>query len=195
MKKQDEFPFSAPLQLVALGANLSSTGAGLEATLQTAVRAIAQTGLAIRAVSRFYQTPCFPAGAGPDYLNAALAIQTPLTPQEILLKLHAIEADFGRERVQRWGQRTLDLDLIADGDFVCPSLGVFQDWFGLDPALQAQTAPDELVLPHPRLQDRGFVLVPLNDIAPNWRHPVLGKTIADLLGERPLSEIARIQPL
>ena len=186
---------SGTLQLVALGANLSSCGCSLEQTLADAVLALANKGLLIRAVSRFFQTPCFPVGAGPDYVNAAVALQSTLSAGEILPILHAIEADFGRERVQRWGQRTLDLDLVASGDAVLPDRAGFDHWLLLDPALQAKAAPDRLVLPHPRVQDRAFVLVPLADIAPDWVHPVLGKSVARMLADLPHSELASVTPI
>ncbi|MEP5152299.1 2-amino-4-hydroxy-6-hydroxymethyldihydropteridine diphosphokinase [Planktotalea sp.] len=186
---------SGALQLVALGANLSSEGDSLEVTVQAAIRALAEAGFAIRAVSRFFRTPCFPAGAGPDYVNAAVTLQSSMEPDAILQKLHSIEADFGRERVQRWGQRTLDLDLIGSGDLVLPSLSEFERWFRLDPSLQAQAAPDALVLPHPRLQDRAFVLAPLADIAADWVHPVLKKSVRQMLAELPKGEIDQVVPI
>ena len=188
-------PIHEGLQLIALGANLPSNGATLQHTLVEAVQAIARTGFSIRAVSRFFQTPCFPVGAGPDYVNAALAVRSPWDPAQSLAQLHAIEADFGRERVQRWGQRTLDLDLIAVSDMILPDATVFGAWHALDPALQAKAAPDCLILPHPRLQDRAFVLAPLADIAPDWRHPVLGQSVSAMLSRLPPYDIASATPI
>lgn len=145
--------------------------------------------------SRFYATPCFPAGAGPDYVNAAVAVQTTLTAPEVLAVLHGIEARFGRTRDRRWGGRTLDLDLIAMGDKVLPDLETWSHWYNLDANLQTTATPPTLILPHPRLQDRAFVLVPLMDVAPDWRHPVLGKTVADLTAALPAAAIAEVQAL
>lgn len=173
--------------LVALGANVSSQVGMPALTLHTALGALVTAGFTIRKVSRFFRTPCFPAGAGPDYINAAVELQGAAEwahdPKAILTRLHAVEADFGRLRQQRWGARTLDLDLISLGAEVLPSVEEFEHWRRLDPALQAQAAPDRLILPHPRIQDRGFVLVPLVDIAPEWRHPVFGRTAAEMLGD------------
>ncbi|MGB7316558.1 MAG: 2-amino-4-hydroxy-6-hydroxymethyldihydropteridine diphosphokinase [Planktotalea sp.] len=183
------------LQLVALGANLSLTGCTLEQTLQAAVKSLAQSGFAIRAVSRFFTTPCFPVGAGPDYVNAAVAVQSGQDARQTLKLLHKIEADFGRERNQRWGQRTLDLDLLAMDDLVLPNKQIFEEWFELDPHLQAQAVPDALILPHPRLQDRAFVLAPLADIAPTWVHPVLQKSVAHMLAALPEDEVAQVIPI
>ncbi len=146
----------------------------------------------VEAVSRFYRTPCFPVGAGPDYVNAAALVTAPGDAASLLARLHEIEADFGRERVERWGMRTLDLDLLAFGNQVLPSDRSFSDWATLTPEKQRIRAPDELVLPHPRLHERAFVLIPLMDIAPDWVHPVFGLTVrqmVDGLSEEAKSEI------
>lgn len=180
------------LQLVALGANLSSSRYTLQQTIQEAIVALARNGFVIRAVSRFFKTPCFPAGAGPDYVNAAVTLQSDFSAEQCLATLHKIEAEFGRERLQRWGQRTLDLDLIAMGNTVLPDRQGFKEWYALDPALQAEAAPSSLVLPHPRLQDRAFVLVPLNDIASDWVHPVLEKSVHEMLCELPEHLVAEV---
>ncbi len=89
----------------------------------------------------------------------------------------------------------VDLDLLALGHFVRPDVGGFTHWQALPLAAQMQETPTELILPHPRLQDRAFVLVPLAGIAPNWRHPVLGKTARQLLAALPADARAEILPL
>lgn len=180
------------LQLVALGANLSSPDCSLEQTIADAIKSLAKSGFLIRAVSRFFSTPCFPVGAGPDYVNAAVVVQSAWNAADALTQLHRIEADFGRERVQRWGQRTLDLDLLAMGDAVLPDVQGFHAWYALDPSLQAEAAPQSLVLPHPRLQDRAFVLVPLADIAAQWMHPVLQKSVTEMLEALPTADVADV---
>lgn len=180
--------------LIALGANLPLADSMPASILEQALCALADLGLPAIKISRFYQTPCFPAGAGPDYVNAAASLRTDLAPAEVLARLHAVEAQFGRARTTRWAGRTLDLDLLAMGDTVLPDLAGWQHWAGLAPDQQGKIAPDHLILPHPRLQDRAFVLVPLADIAPDWCHPVSGQTVEHMLQALPQSEIGSIRP-
>ncbi|MEB8387907.1 2-amino-4-hydroxy-6-hydroxymethyldihydropteridine diphosphokinase [Rhodobacteraceae bacterium KMM 6894] len=168
-----------------MGGNLPSNAGDPADTLRAALDALTQAGAQVQAVSGFYQTPCFPAGAGPDYVNAAARISCDGTAAQVLTILHNVEAIFGRERVQRWGRRTLDLDLIAAGDLVLPDRRVHAEWRDLPPDQQTRIAPDQLILPHPRVQDRGFVLIPLADIAPQWCHPVLGVTVRQMVGALP----------
>ncbi|WP_281995876.1 2-amino-4-hydroxy-6-hydroxymethyldihydropteridine diphosphokinase [Ruegeria faecimaris] len=181
--------------VLALGANLKVRGFEPHLTLRHAIDAILRQGLLIRAESRFYATPCFPEGAGPDYVNAAVLIETERSPFELLQILHGIEHDYGRERIQRWGMRTLDLDLVCYDDLVLPDREVFQSWLSLPPEDQKQQAPDQLILPHPRVQDRAFVLVPMADVAPNWRHPILDQTVMEMLAGLPSDDIAAVTPL
>ncbi|KIC40016.1 2-amino-4-hydroxy-6-hydroxymethyldihydropteridine pyrophosphokinase [Ruegeria sp. ANG-R] len=181
--------------VIALGANLSLRGHGPKVTLEQSLAAMAGAGLVIRATSRFFATPCFPAGAGPDYVNAAVLIETDLTPQGVLDLLHRIEHDFERAREQRWGMRTLDLDLVCWDDLVLPDDAEYQRWLTLAPEDQARCAPEHLILPHPRLQDRAFVLVPMADVAPDWRHPVLDRTVTQMVAALPPGDVAGVTPL
>ena len=180
--------------LVAFGANLPLDGQSPLETVRLALLALEQEGVRILATSAIYATDCFPAGAGPDYVNgAALVDAGALAPAEILAILHRIEAVFGRERKQRWAGRTLDLDLLAVGDLILPDAEEQARWRMLDPETQARVAPDRLILPHPRLQDRAFVLVPLADVAPDWRHPLLGLTVREMLAALPPAEVATVK--
>ncbi len=185
----------AEIALIGLGANVASPDMSLVDTIDQAIEKIPVASESNPHRSRFFETPCFPAGAGPDYVNAAITLKTLRTPRQLLDDLHKIEADFGRERAERWGQRTLDLDLLAYGDLVFPDGSTYQSWVDLPPEQQRLRAPDEMILPHPRLHERAFVLIPLNDIAPDWRHPVLNRTIAEFCAALPKDEVAAIIPL
>ncbi len=182
--------------LIALGANLPHDGHSPLETLRHALRDLTDA-LGPHATSRIYETPCFPAGAGPDYVNAAIAAPLPATldPEQVLARLHAIEETHGRRRETRWGMRTLDLDLIAFGQMVLPDLVTHRQWRDLPADDQRRLAPDRLILPHPRLQDRAFVLVPLCDVAPDWAHPVTGQTIAGMTAALPAADRAEVRPL
>ena len=181
--------------LIALGSNLSWDGKQPDKILRDTLAALSENGLAPAQISRFFSTPCFPAGAGPDYVNAAACLKTSLNAGQILEVLHQIEASFGRIRARRWGGRTLDLDLLAVGDTVAPDLATWTKWRNLALDRQLKDAPDQLILPHPRLQDRAFVLVPLLDVAADWRHPVLGATIAEMVAALPAADFAAVRPL
>ena len=182
------------IALIALGANLPFAGRTPHQTLQLALTCFPSVNLAVPSVSRFFATPCFPAGAGPDYVNAAalLQVEEATAAKDLLSRLHHVEAMFGRQRAQRWGMRTLDIDLLALDNVVLPDVATQTHWRRLDPALQATQTPDDLILPHPRMQDRAFVLLPLNDVAPDWRHPVLNQTISQLLAAIPAEDLAKM---
>ena len=125
--------------LIALGGNLPSEAGNPAETLRAALDHLMQSGVVVDAVSRFYQTPCFPAGAGPDYVNAAAVLHHPGEAVAMLQVLHEVEAHFGRERVVRWGRRTLDLDLIAAGDTILPDATTHAAWRALPPDSAGQS--------------------------------------------------------
>jgi len=181
--------------IIALGSNQQALEASPQLIVERAIEALRGLGLVIRKISRFYQTPCFPVGVGPDYVNAACLLETTWSPSEVIETLHSIEQEFGRKRIQRWGQRTLDLDLISVEDVVCPSLKIHDKWRNLDLATQKIEAPTELIVPHPRVQDRAFVLIPMMDIAPDWVHPILGLSVSEMLDALPLGEKVDVIPL
>lgn len=180
---------------IGLGANLSDRGRKPAETLVRALAGVAEAGVKIRAVSRFYRTPAYPLGSGPDFVNACATLETALAPQELLALLHRIEAELGRTRTHRWEARKVDLDLLAAGDLILPDAEVQARWRVLAPERQAVEAPEVLILPHPRLQDRSFVLIPLADIAPGWRHPATGRTAAEMAAALPEAEKAQIRPV
>lgn len=180
--------------LIALGSNATSSHGDPKATLTAALATIPNVAVDILAKSQIFRTPAFPPGSGADFANAAIKVETSLSEYELLHHLHSIEADFGRTRRIRWDARVLDLDLLAMGDRVLPSRNAFLRWKNMSLEEQMQEAPDQMILPHPRLQDRSFVLVPLAEVAPNWRHPVLGCSVQEMLAARPEAEKAEIVP-
>ncbi|MEM9756844.1 MAG: 2-amino-4-hydroxy-6-hydroxymethyldihydropteridine diphosphokinase [Pseudomonadota bacterium] len=166
---------------VALGANLpSAVGTPLE-TLRSAADAVAALSSGPVSQSRCYATPAFPAGSGPDYVNAVVEIGWLGAPDALLADLHGIEARFGRSRRARWEARVIDLDLVTFGQAVAPDAETEAAWRTMPANQAARETPQTLVLPHPRLAERAFVLVPLAEIAPSWRHPVTGRRVLDML--------------
>lgn len=153
--------------LVALGANLpAADGAAPLDTCRAAAAALdGLLGLRVRRVSRWYESTPVPPSDQPPYVNGVARLDGGTDPAALLAALHAIEARAGRSRGAPNAARTLDLDLVAMGDLV-------------------RAAPDP-VLPHPRAHLRAFVLAPLRDVAPGWRHPVLGRGVEGLLAGLP----------
>ena len=150
------------LAAIALGSNLESRFGDREANLREAVRRIEALG-EVRAVSSFYDTEPVGYLEQPRFLNGAMLLETELGPQELMRRLLGVERAMGRERegpVPK-GPRVIDLDLLLYGDWVL--------W------------AEDLILPHPAMAERRFVLEPLAEIAPAWVHPVLGVTVRELL--------------
>lgn len=180
--------------LVALGANMPSPFGQPAETLVQALKLISRRIGPVVAQSRLWRTPAHPPGAGPDFVNAAAHVRTALPVAEALARLHTIEAEAGRERRQRWSARPLDLDLVAAGARVLPDAATQARWRDLPPEAQMREAPDTLILPHPRVQDRAFVLVPLAEVAAGWHHPLTGEAVAQMLSRIPAEQIAAIIP-
>lgn len=128
-------------------------------------------------------------------VNAAALVETTLEPEAVLAHLHEIEKAFGRDRRVRWSDRTLDLDLVAMGARILPDRATLARWIDLPFEAQKTEAPGELILPHPRLQDRPFVLVPAAEIAPDWAHPLTGRTFAQMRDDLPAEEVAAVKVL
>jgi 2-amino-4-hydroxy-6-hydroxymethyldihydropteridine diphosphokinase len=146
---------------IALGANLPSSVGAPEETLRRALGLLPSRGVVVEAVSPFYRTPAWPDPKDPPYVNAVARVRTNLTPADLMRVLLRVEAEFGRKRSQKNAPRTLDLDLI--------------DYAGL------VTDASHMLLPHPQLHGRAFVLKPLADVAPDWHHPITGQRVSDLL--------------
>lgn len=183
--------------IIALGANLPSGAGDPVQALRDALLILHEgNGISVASASRIWRTPAFPSGSGPDYANAAAVIRTGLTAPDLLDRLHGVEARFGRDRsTGRWSARVLDLDLIALDGLILPDADMLRRWIGLPPDRQRVETPDRLILPHPRLQDRGFVLAPLAEIAPHWRHPLTGKTVSRMLAELGPDALSGMVPL
>jgi 2-amino-4-hydroxy-6-hydroxymethyldihydropteridine diphosphokinase len=146
--------------LISLGANLPSAAGPPEATLRAVLRSFGMRGIRVERQSRFYRSAAWPDPSDPPFVNAIALVTTELVPAELLRVLHEVEAEFGRERGKKNAPRTLDLDLIAYG---------------------GRIEEGQPQLPHPRMETRAFVLVPLRDVAPEWRHPVSGRTVSELI--------------
>jgi 2-amino-4-hydroxy-6-hydroxymethyldihydropteridine diphosphokinase len=157
--------------VIAIGGNLSLKGAPVQVVLELALDRLPDEGLTIVKRSRWWKSAAWPDPSQPAFLNGVVLARTELDPHSILKALMDVEATFGRRRSEPNAPRTLDLDLIAHGRDVLN-----------DP---------DLVLPHPRAADRLFVMGPLAEIAPGWRHPVLGETASALAAKASVGADAR----
>ena len=146
--------------VVALGSNLAGGFASSEALLEAALASFPQAGLPVLARSRWWRSAAWPDPGGPEYRNGIALVEAKGAATSILAQILSIEARFGRVRSGRNAPRTLDLDLIALGRLVIDVPG--------------------LTLPHPRAHERLFVMGPLAEIAPAWRHPLSGAAAAEL---------------
>ena len=156
-----------PVVYLALGTNL---GDRLE-NLRSAIQALPPS-IIVLATSKVYETPPWGYEDQPAFLNMAVRAETTLAPQALLEHLKALEVRLGRESTFRYGPRRIDIDILFYDDLILNS--------------------PHLVIPHPRLHQRAFVLVPLADLAPDLVHPVLERTVAELLA---LADTAGITPV
>ena len=162
--------------LIGLGANLPSPEHGPPvATLEAALAALAARGLRIRARSRWWESAPVPISDQPWYVNGVIEVETSLAPEALLALLHEVEAGFGRLRSVPNAPRILDLDLLAYGSLV-------------------RVGPAPPLLPHPRMAERAFVLHPLAEIRPGWRHPATGLGQPELIARLSSDQIVRPLP-
>ena len=150
--------------LIALGGNQPSHAGAPAATLRAALGTLPQRNVVVETVSPFYGSLAWPDPNDPQFVNAVAKIETGLSPYGLLAVLKEIERAFGRKSAKRNAPRPLDLDIL--------------DYDGrIENGLPT--------LPHPRLHERGFVLIPLRDVAPKWRHPVSGLSVDELIESLP----------
>ena len=163
--------FGFVMILIAIGSNLPHPDYGPPVEVcNAAIDAIEAHGCEVLARSRWFRSTPVPASDQPDFINGVISVQTALEPLDLLSCLHRIEARFDRTRTVPNAARTLDLDLLAYDNMV-------------------NDGPDAPLLPHPRMVGRGFVLLPLREVAPMWTHPVLGDTLAALIAALPDDQI------
>ena len=156
--------------LLALGANLPHPRYGApRETLEAALLQLEERGVVILQRSRWYRSAAWPPSDQPDYVNGAAQVTCDLSPEATLALLHDVEAVFGRDRGEANAARVLDLDLLAYHQ-------------------EVRDEPDGLKLPHPRLAERAFVLLPLMEVALGWRHPVTGVSVAEMARALPKDE-------
>jgi 2-amino-4-hydroxy-6-hydroxymethyldihydropteridine diphosphokinase len=148
--------------LVALGSNRSGPWGKPEDTVRTALEWLDRGGIRLKRCSSLIVSAPFGVTSQAPFVNAVVRIETAMTPEALLQRLHLIERRAGRRRALRWGPRTLDLDLL--------------DYHGL-----VRPPPARPVLPHPGIAERIFVLAPIVEIAPRWRHPVNRRSARDML--------------
>jgi 2-amino-4-hydroxy-6-hydroxymethyldihydropteridine diphosphokinase len=165
--------------LIGIGSNLPSDFGPPRETCAAALETLEREPIKIVARSRWYRSSPVPLSDQPWFVNGVIAVETSLGPEELLEALHRVEADFGRaspeERAAKPNAaRPLDLDLIAYDDLV-------------------REGPEPPILPHPRMAERAFVLLPLREIAPDWHHPGSGRPLSELIDE--LSGEGIVQPI
>ena len=159
--------FGFVMIIIAIGSNLPHTAFGVPVDVcNAAVEAIEDSGCEVLDRSRWFRSAPIPASDQPDFVNGVISVRTALKPAELLSCLHRIEVRFDRLRSVPNAARTLDLDLVAYNDMV-------------------NDRPGGPLLPHPRMAERAFVLYPLRDIGPNWRHPALDVPLAGLIDALP----------
>ena len=174
--------------LIALGSNLEKQNLSRLETINTALGFFSQFNIILIKVSSFWESRSYPDKSQPNFINAVTEVHSELNPYQILHELKNIEKKMGRKNKTRWENRVLDLDILCAGSIILPNINVFNEWMKMPLQKQTEKQPNELILPHPRIQDRLFVLKPLNEIDPDWIHPILNKTTLELINRKSWNE-------
>jgi 2-amino-4-hydroxy-6-hydroxymethyldihydropteridine diphosphokinase len=175
--------------IAALGANILSQVGEPKDTITHAISLIRGAGIDVIDISNFYITKPVPVSGQPDFVNCAITLASSKNAKHLLAVFHEIESQLGRARDERWGARTIDIDLIAFGQAVLPNEKL---WYELANHRDPSVFINDPMIPHPRMHKRAFVLVPVLDVAPNWIHPLYQKTARDLLIDIEDQEISKI---
>ena len=158
------------IAFIAIGSNLGDRIANVK---KAVLRAADEVKATLVFMSSFYETEPWGIKEQGPFVNAVMAVETGLKPVELLAHLKSVEAGMGRQKAERWGPRTIDLDIIF-----YDSLVMDEDW---------------LTIPHPAAHERAFVMVPLAEIAPEFVHPVLGRTVSEIAGSLDTSGVKKLE--
>ncbi|MCC6502162.1 MAG: 2-amino-4-hydroxy-6-hydroxymethyldihydropteridine diphosphokinase [Deltaproteobacteria bacterium] len=156
---------------IAIGSNLGDRIANVK---KAVLRAADEVKATLVLLSSFYETEPWGMKEQGAFVNAVMGVETELTPAALLAHLKSVEAGMGRQETERWGPRTIDLDIIFYGDLV--------------------VGEDGLTIPHPSAHERAFVMVPLAEIAPEFKHPVLGRTVSEIAGSLDKTGVRKMEP-
>ena len=155
---------------IAIGSNLGDRVANVK---KAVLRAADEVKATLVFMSSFYETEPWGIKEQPDFVNAVMGVETELPPKALLAHLKSVEAGMGRENAERWGPRTVDLDIIFYGGLVMDE--------------------DGLTIPHPAAHERAFVMVPLAEIAPDFVHPIIGKSVSDIAKSLDKSGVKKLE--
>ena len=180
--------------IIVLGSNLSSEYGSSAETLKKCVAELKSfQAIQSQLESKWYISSSFVDKSEPRYINVGIKFSTNLKPKELLNFTSDLEIKYGRKRQKRWEPRTCDIDILLCDQLILPSKLCFEKWLRLDFFEQRELSPDELILPHPRLQERTFFLKPLNDLQPDWTHPFLDMKAKEMLDSLPSNELQNIE--
>ena len=174
--------------LISYGANIAGPFGNPKETLSVVLDELERQKLEIIQNSGLYSSLAFPDPQEPKYLNGCLELDAKCSVKDLLVQLKQIEIKMGRRKSSRWSSRICDLDILSCGKMVLPSKDIFYQWCKMPIKKQMMTKPSQLLLPHPRLQDRAFVLMPLMEVAPSWIHPVFNLSVREMYDSLPIDK-------